>query len=214
MITWAYYLSLLRLFGILVANQACKKCSESYKLFQSSVSKVVHFWKQKSKMRSYKLHSKSVENSNHLNNWFLLQWLLLLSWRWYFYQQTYKRDDNWFSVPLSREESDETDVSLDLFCFSLRIVRSPEGFEYLWSWGLLLWRYGSSKKFNFSDSKMALFNSEFQSCLSDTFEYCSDIAYELHHWVGSYSNVVNLLCTLICFDYVVQIFSHKARNFS
>ena len=81
-------------------------------------------------------------------------------------------------------------------------------FLSLW-WYPLRWN-DSAKEFNFSDSKVALFNCQFQFCWVYALEDCPNVPGKPRSINGYNSNVVHVLSTLVSVNNWVQVFAHEA----
>ena len=59
---------------------------------------------------------------------------------------------------------------------------------------------------------MTFFNCQFQCCLANALEDCSDVPGKVRSFIGCDSNVVYVLGTLISFDYWVQVLTHETSK--
>ena len=108
------------------------------------------------------------------------------------------------------------------FCSNLRSPGSAAKPFWIWrisvylgsSEFVRLWRYslgwnGSTLEFNLSDSKVELFDCQFQSCLANAFEDCPNVPGKIRSVIGCNSNVIHVLSTLVSLDNWDQVLAHE-----
>ena len=71
---------------------------------------------------------------------------------------------------------------------------------------------GTTQKINFRCTKETFIHCKLQASLLNALKCGSDLVDELFGIIGSYTNIINILRTLVCFNDFVQIFAHEAKK--
>ena len=73
--------------------------------------------------------------------------------------------------------------------------------------------YCSSKEIYFLSTKMAFGHAELKASFPQALENYSYVFDQLLRVIGGYTNILDILCTLIGFDDWIEVFAYEVRRF-